>query len=171
MSRSDHLAYIGIGANLGDRVANMTRAVEMLAEGGVEIMRRSSIFETSPFGCDLPQDDYLNAVIEVRCGCEAVKLLEQCAAIESRLGRERWGKNQPRVIDLDILLFDDLVIDSKRLALPHPRMHERRFVLQPLAEIAPHVLHPVIGKSAQQLLALLADCRTQEVRNMGVTDW
>jgi 2-amino-4-hydroxy-6-hydroxymethyldihydropteridine diphosphokinase len=127
-------AYVALGANLGERLERLREAVRLLAEtDGVEVVRSSRVFETEPVGP--PQPAYLNAVVEVRTTLDPRGLLEVAQAVENALGRvraERWG---PRSIDVDILTFDDRTVDEPDLEIPHPRMHERGFVLVPLGEL------------------------------------
>lgn len=127
-------AYLALGSNLGDRLELLREAVRRLGESeGIEVARSSRVFETEPVGP--PQPAYLNAVIEVRTTLDPRQLLEACRAAEDELGRvrtERWG---PRTIDVDILTFDDRTVDEPDLQIPHPRMHERGFVLVPLGEL------------------------------------
>jgi 2-amino-4-hydroxy-6-hydroxymethyldihydropteridine diphosphokinase len=126
-------AYLGLGANLGDRLANLGRAVIDLEERGARFLRSSRVYETEAVGP--PQPDYLNAVIEVETDLSPPGLLIACLAVEQAMGRvrgERWG---PRVIDVDILTFGDLEVAEPDLQIPHPRMHERAFVMIPLLEI------------------------------------
>jgi 2-amino-4-hydroxy-6-hydroxymethyldihydropteridine diphosphokinase len=126
--------YLGLGSNLGDRLANLARAVEGLDKSGVHVVRSSRVYETEPVGGP-PQPRYLNAVVEVTTDLETADLLRTCLEIESELGRtrgERWG---PRVIDIDLLTYGDREIDEPDLVVPHPRMHERAFVLVPLLEL------------------------------------
>ena len=127
-------AFVGLGSNLGDRLANLRRAVDLLAAGGaVRVVAVSRVYETAPVGP--PQPDYLNAVAEVRTSLGARELLDHCLAVESEMGRvraERWG---PRTVDLDLLSFGQEEIDEPGLRVPHPRMHERGFVLVPLLEL------------------------------------
>lgn len=129
------LAYVGLGSNLGDRLANLQRAADQLDRAeGVRVLRSSRVYETEPVGGP-PQPDYLNAVIEVATGRSARELLEVCGGIEEAIGRvrtERWG---PRAIDLDLLIYGREEIDEPDLVVPHPRMHERGFVLAPLLEL------------------------------------
>lgn len=127
-------AYLGLGSNLGDRLDNMRRAITLLGERKVDVMRSSRVYETEPQGGP-PQPDYLNAVVEVETGLSAEGLLRACLQVEDDMGRVRtepWG---PRVIDVDVLTFGDRRIDEPGLAVPHPRMHERAFVLVPLLEL------------------------------------
>jgi len=144
-------AYIALGSNLGDRKRNMEAAIEKLARiDGVEVTKASSFYETEPVGGP-PQGMYLNAVLEIECSLSAGELLRELRRVENELGRKRPGKNYPRTIDLDILLFGNDVIDEREVKVPHPRMHERSFVLDPLNEIAPNVPHPVLGFSVAEL--------------------
>jgi len=152
------IAYIGIGSNMGDRKANCQKALELLGRS-VRIVRKSSLYYTEPVGCD-DQESFLNAVAVVETEHSPRELLDLCRTVENELGRVRTVRWGPRTIDLDILLYGDVVLDDPDLIIPHPRMAERKFVLAPLAEIAPDAVHPTSGKTAAALMAELRDLHT-----------
>ncbi len=146
-------AYIGLGANLGDREQMLREALQRLATLG-EVKAVSSLYETEPVGF-LDQPPFLNAVAAVETVRTAGEIVPALLAIERDLGRTRTFRNAPRTLDLDLLLLGDETIDTPGVALPHPRMHERAFVLVPLAEIAPEEIHPVLRRRIVELLASL----------------
>ncbi|MBI5150684.1 MAG: 2-amino-4-hydroxy-6-hydroxymethyldihydropteridine diphosphokinase [Candidatus Omnitrophica bacterium] len=133
------IVYIGLGSNLGDRAGYIQSAVALLREKGVSVLKQSTIIETDPVGGP-PQSKFLNAVVKVETQLSPLELLGQCQAIEQKLGRARTVVNGPRTIDLDILLYDRFTIDTPQLRIPHPRMFERAFVLDPLKEIESDLL-------------------------------
>ncbi|MCI0389569.1 MAG: 2-amino-4-hydroxy-6-hydroxymethyldihydropteridine diphosphokinase [Acidobacteria bacterium] len=156
--------YLGLGSNLGDRAANLLRALKALRDAGLRIHSLSSIYETEPVD-DLDQPNFLNMAVAVGAPrIEPFSLLKLCLDVETRLGRERLTPKGARTIDIDLLLFDSLALDSVRdgvsLTLPHPRLHQRRFALAPLAEIAPEMRHPVYGETVSRLLEMVEDQAT-----------
>jgi len=145
-------AYVGLGGNLGDRQAYLDKAIEALQDrSDIEVTQVSSYYETDPVGGPPGQGLYLNAVIEVQTDLPAEELLQILLDIERGLGRVRRERHGPRTIDLDLLLYGNVVLDESGLVVPHPAMHERGFVLEPFAEIAPDAVHPVLGKTIGEL--------------------
>jgi 2-amino-4-hydroxy-6-hydroxymethyldihydropteridine diphosphokinase len=153
-------AFIGIGTNLGARATNYQQAILRIAAlPDTRVVRQSSIYETEPVG--EIKGAFLNGVIEVETGLAAEEMMRRLLVIERAMGRQRTGghkpaaraKNRARPIDLDLLFFNHDVIDSPSLTVPHPRLHERRFVLAPMAELAPMLVHPRFNKSISELLA------------------
>jgi 2-amino-4-hydroxy-6-hydroxymethyldihydropteridine diphosphokinase len=148
-------AYVGLGANLGDREATLRRAVALLDEvPGVEVVALSTLRETDPVGL-LQQPRFLNGAAAVETDLEPRELLDALLEVERRLGRVRdglrWG---PRTVDLDLLVYDDLAVDEPGLTVPHPRLHERRFALEPLAELEPGLVVPGRGSLSDLVAAL-----------------
>jgi 2-amino-4-hydroxy-6-hydroxymethyldihydropteridine diphosphokinase len=156
------LVYLSLGSNVGDRPANLRMAIDRLAEAG-PVRAVSAVYETEPVDVR-DQPWFLNCVVAVETGMPPRELLNLALAIERAMGRHRTREKGPRALDIDILLFGDRVITEPGLKIPHPAMHQRRFVLEPLAAIAPGVLHPAIKKTARQLLAGLPT--GQAVRNL-----
>jgi len=145
-------AYVGIGSNLGDKLKNCLTAINLADKmPGCNVESKSRFYRTEPVGVK-GQDWYVNAVISMRAEIQARELLEGLLAIEAGLGRERRERWESRPIDLDILLFGKDVINGKDLIIPHPRMHLRRFVLVPMTELAPDLVHPVLSKTMAELL-------------------
>ena len=146
-----HIAYLALGTNLGNRPVNLRMALEALPPQ-MRVMTKSPIYETPPWGFE-EQPAFLNQVAKVETYLDPEPLLRHLKRLETALGRVPSFRNGPRLIDLDILFYDDLVIDSPPLVIPHPRLHERAFVLVPLADIAPDLVHPVLNKSVLEMLA------------------
>jgi 2-amino-4-hydroxy-6-hydroxymethyldihydropteridine diphosphokinase len=149
-------AYIGFGANLGDRAATLARALDLLRADGVEVLRVSSSYSTEPWG-GAQGGPYLNAVIEVRRAGTADAMLKRMLRIEAELGRKRSVGGAARTCDLDLLLWGELTMYGDDLIVPHPRLTQRRFVLDPLCELIPRAVHPKYGRSFAELHAECAD--------------
>ncbi|MES2776555.1 MAG: 2-amino-4-hydroxy-6-hydroxymethyldihydropteridine diphosphokinase [Bacteroidota bacterium] len=149
-------AYILTGGNMGNSLENLSRAATAIAKNCGSIIAQSSIYRTAAWG-NQEQPDFLNQVLLINTLLEPLVLLKKLLDIEHLMGRVRDKQNDPRTIDLDILCYNDLVLDSTVLTLPHPRLHLRRFVLVPLNEIAPDLEHPVLHKSIKQLLQQCPD--------------
>ena len=150
--------FIALGTNLGDRLANLRTAIDSLAPE-IRVNRESTIYETPPWGFT-EQPAFLNMVIEAETSLEPRALLHYLKEKEAVLGRVKSFRNGPRQIDLDILFYDNLILDEENLTIPHPRLHERGFVLVPLAEIAPQLEHPRLKKNITELLR---DVDTSEI--------
>jgi 2-amino-4-hydroxy-6-hydroxymethyldihydropteridine diphosphokinase len=154
-----HRAFIALGSNLQDPAAQVASALRELSTlPGTHLLRHSSLYRTAPLGYD-NQPDFINAAAEVATTLQPLALLRALLALETSHGRERPFPNAPRILDLDLLIYDELVMQTPELTLPHPRLHERGFVLFPLAEIAPDLVIP--GKGA--VSALLSACHNQGV--------
>lgn len=150
-------AYIGIGSNIGDKTANCKKAIELLNKHSqAKVTKISDFYETEPVGYK-EQEWFVNCAVEIETDLNPQELLLLCRMIESELGRERKIKYGPRIIDLDILLYNNDIIDTIGLKIPHPEMHKRSFVLKPLSDIAPDAVHPVLKKTIVELLNNLAE--------------
>ncbi len=145
------VVYIGIGSNLGNRRENCLHAIELLQKKGIIVTKRSSLYETEPWGVK-DQPRFINMAVEIDTSLEPKELLKILKNIEKELGREKSSKWGPRIIDLDILLFDDIILNKDNLKIPHPLMHKRDFVLRPLCEIAPDVYHPLLKMRMYELM-------------------
>ena len=145
-------AYIGLGSNLGDRIRNLEGALQRFVSIGV-LKAVSSTYETKPWGVDEYQPRYLNQVAVVQTTLDPLEIVTELLAIEYAMGRVREEKNASRTLDLDLLLHGQTVLEASGVTVPHPRMHERAFVLIPLVEIAPELLHPVLNRTIRDLAA------------------
>ena len=152
-----HVAYIGFGSNIGDRLVHIQNAIRALSEmEGIILQKVSSVYKTDPVGYEA-QAQFLNGVAAIETNLPPLPLLQTLKDIEAVVGRQhriRWG---PREIDLDILTYGDMCLQTEKLVIPHPEMHLRHFVLAPLAEIAPDLVHPVLQETVQTLLKRLED--------------
>lgn len=148
------IVYIGIGSNLGNREENCLHAIKLLEKGGIIVKKRSSLYETEPWGVK-DQPPFLNMAIEIETALKPKVLLKILKDVEKEVGRKESTKWGPRIIDLDILLIDNIVLNKDNLKIPHPFMHERDFVLRPLHEIAPSVKHPLLKMTVRELLQKL----------------
>ena len=155
----DHTVYLSLGSNIGNRSANLKQAISSLRPQ-MEVKARSKVYETPPWGYT-EQDKFLNQVVKVSTYLEPEPLLKHLKRLEIALGRKETFHYGPRLIDMDILFYDALVLETPQLILPHPHVHERGFVLIPMMDVAPDLVHPVKGKSIRELLALTS---TNDIR-------
>jgi len=158
--------YLSLGSNLGDRARNLRTAIEGLARAGVAVRRVSSIYETEPLEL-ADQPKFLNLVVEAETALMPRQLLARTARIERELGRKRTVAKGPRTIDVDILFYGSSVINAPNLIVPHPRLAGRRFVLEPLAEIAPDLRHPVTRRTVREMLAEVSGQKVRKLRHSG----
>lgn len=150
--RKWHRVFISIGSNIGEKKENIKEAIGKISKlNTTEIIKEATLIETEPWGYE-EQDTFVNGMIEIKTLLSPEELMKDLLKIELEMKRERVIKWGPRIIDLDIIMFDDLVTDNELVTIPHPRMEEREFVLEPLAEIAPNVIHPVLKKRVFKLL-------------------
>jgi 2-amino-4-hydroxy-6-hydroxymethyldihydropteridine diphosphokinase len=153
-----HFVYISVGSNMGDRLQNCRRGIKALThQSKSRVLAQSRIYSTEPVDF-LDQDWFINMMIKLETELDPFQLLDQIKSIQWAAGRKRdMIQYGPRILDLDIIFFDDFVINSERLVVPHPRMHQRRFVLKPICDIDPTIIHPVLKKNMQSLLACLGE--------------
>lgn len=154
----EHIVYLALGTNLGDRPANLKQAIASLTPQ-LEVKLKSQVYETPPWGVE-NQPKFLNQVIKAQTYLDPEPLLKHLKRLEVALGRIPSVPNGPRLIDIDILFYDDLVVDKPSIVIPHPRLQERGFVLLPLMEIAPNLVHPVSKKTVRELVEL---CSTEGI--------
>ena len=155
---ANHIAYISVGSNIGDKLENCQKGVTaLISSGSAQVLKHSRIYKTDPVDYTA-QDWFINYAVKIRTVLDPFQLLSKLNSIQRRAGRIvdkiRFG---PRVLDIDIIFYDDLVIHSAKLIIPHPRMHKRRFVLKPICDIDPEIVHPILKKSMQYLLDSLDD--------------
>ena len=148
----EHIVYLALGSNLGDRPANLKQAIAALSPQ-MEVKAKSPVYETPPWG-HTDQPMFLNQALKVKTYVEPELLLKHLKRLEIALGRKATIQYGPRLIDIDILFYDDLVLDTPSLVIPHPQLHERGFVLMPLNDIAPDLMHPTLRKTVREMLAL-----------------
>jgi 2-amino-4-hydroxy-6-hydroxymethyldihydropteridine diphosphokinase len=158
------LCHLALGSNLGDRLAHLRAAIVALAGQGLPSRLLSSVYETSPVDAPGAQMTYLNAVVAVEAALAPHALVAACLVVEAALGRTRSTRHAPRVIDIDVLLCGAEICDDPRAVVPHPRLHERLFVLAPLRELAPELVHPRIGATIETLYQRCAETSTETVR-------
>lgn len=149
----EHIVYLALGSNLGDRLANLKQAISFLTPQ-LDVRAKSQVYETPPWGFE-NQPKFLNQVIKAKTYLDPEPLLKHLKRLEVALGRKESFPNGPRLIDIDVLFYDDLVSNKPSLIIPHPRLHERGFVLLPLLELAPDLVHPVHKKTVRELAALV----------------
>ena len=149
---NDHIVYLALGSNLGDRLNNLKQAIAALTPQ-VEVKAKSQVYETPPWGYE-DQPKFLNQVLKGKTYLDPEPLLKHLKRLEIALGRKESFPNGPRAIDIDLLFYDDLVLKQPSLVLPHPRLHERGFVLLPLMDISPNLVHPVSKRTVREMLEL-----------------
>src|SRR5919106_860742 len=148
----EHIVYLALGSNLGDRLANLKQAIAALTPQ-INVKAKSQVYETPPWGFE-DQPKFLNQVVKAKTYLEPEQLLKHLKRLELTLGRKESVPNGPRLIDMDILFYDDLILNTPALVIPHPRLHERGFVLLPLMDIDPELVHPVSKKSVKEMVSL-----------------
>ena len=158
----EHIAYLALGTNMGNRLSNLKAAIGNLSPQ-MSVKKKSNIYETPPWGF-IDQSAFLNQVVKVETYLQPEALLAHLKRLETALGRVPNFQNGPRLIDIDILFFDDQVIDTPPLVIPHPRLHERAFVLVPLSDVAPDLVHPILQRS---IIELLDDVDRSEIKLVG----
>ncbi len=147
----EHTVYLALGSNLGDRLANLKQAIDSLTPQ-MEVKAKSSVYETPPWGYE-DQPKFLNQVVKAKTYLDPEPLLKHLKRLEVALGRQASFPNGPRLIDMDILFYDELILNTPSLVIPHPRLHERGFILLPLMELNPDLIHPLSKKSVREMVA------------------
>lgn len=157
----EHIVYLALGSNLGDRLANLKQAIAALTPQ-LDVKAKSQVYETLPWGYE-DQPKFLNQVVKAKTYLEPEPLLKHLKRLEVALGRQESFPNGPRLIDIDILFYDELILYSPSLVIPHPRLHERAFVLLPLMDLDPELIHPINKKSIREMLA---DCSLEGIEKV-----
>lgn len=157
----EHIVYLALGSNLGDRLANLKQAIAALTPQ-LDVKAKSQVYETLPWGYE-DQPKFLNQVVKAKTYLEPEPLLRHLKRLEVALGRQESFPNGPRLIDIDILFYDELILYSPSLVIPHPRLHERAFVLLPLMDLDPELIHPINKKSIREMLA---DCSLEGIEKV-----
>ena len=158
----EHTVYLALGSNLGDRLANLKQAIDSLTPQ-MEVKAKSSVYETPPWGYE-DQPKFLNQVVKAKTYLDPEPLLKHLKRLEVALGRQASFPNGPRLIDMDILFYDELILNTSSLVIPHPRLHERGFVLLPLMELGPDLVHPLSKKSVREMAA---QCDVAGIKKFG----
>lgn len=149
--------YLALGTNIGNRTANLELVHRLISQRIGIVLKESSTYQTAPWGVEEQQEDYYNQVFCVKTSLDPMEVWHQCQVIEKKMGRLKTKQWAPRIIDIDILFFNDLVLMEEELKIPHPRLHERNFVLKPMCEIANEWKHPILGQTIEELLGACAD--------------
>lgn len=157
-----HTVYIAIGSNLGDKLSNCKKGIELLEKSGITILACSHFYKTEPVDYT-DQDRFINAAVKAETGLAPLQLLKLLKSIEKEAGRVDTVRFGPRILDMDIIFYDDVITDDSGLIIPHPRMHKRRFVLAPICDIEPELVHPVLKQTMAALLKQSDDDPQQEV--------
>lgn len=162
----DHIAYLSIGSNMGDRPQNCCQGIQILcSDDRISLIAQSPFYETEPVGYT-DQEWFLNGVFKIQTDLAPLDLMFKTQAVQKRVGRRPGGiRFGPRILDLDIIFYDDYILDSPQLTIPHKRMHKRRFVLQPICDIDPDIMHPVLRQKVKRLLDQLED------EGQGIKPW
>lgn len=152
---------LSLGSNVGDRQSNLSAAINRIFEIPAMLLKKSSIYQTAPWG-NKDQPDFFNQVLEIETALDAHALMEKLLSIEESMGRKRKEKWEPRIIDIDILFFNEEILETEKLTIPHKLLHERKFILEPLHEILPSKNHPILKKNISTLLIELAKAGVTE---------
>ena len=156
--------FLSLGSNLDNRLQNLNHAVQELNSRNIRVAACSAVYETSPVECENNSPAFLNAVAKVETELPPDKLIKTILDIEKKIGRKRSTKNAPRIIDIDVILCGNIISDDENIIIPHPRMHERLFVLSPLREIAANAIHPILKKSINELYIIAKKTSSEKIK-------